>query len=85
MSESLILLGDVKSITFDELQIEHSIRGESHFRMLVIESGNGDTFRAKLCGDEWSLKAIEDKEFDSFCADRDVEWDQAAEVVFNGD
>ncbi|WP_333873100.1 hypothetical protein [Methylobacter sp.] len=82
MSGSLIVLGDVKRISFDELRIEHGVAGESNYRMLTIESGNGDKLEIKLCGDEYSLKSIDDKEFDRFCAeDRDVDWNEVAEVA----
>lgn len=84
MSESFIILGDVKNIAFGELQIERSIKGESHFRMLVIENGDGGKLIVKLCSDDpWDLIAIEDKELERFRANgRDIELDAITEVAF---
>lgn len=78
MTESLIVWGDVKRIGFDELHVEQCVTGQSNYRMLTIESGNGDKLSIKLCGDEFSLKSIDDREFELFCADRDVELNAGA-------
>ena len=83
MTGQAIIFGDVKQISFSELRIEHSIAGESSYRILTIESGNGGKFRIKLCGNECNLKAILDEELDAFLDDADA-LSQAEAGYFDG-
>lgn len=77
MTDQLVILGDVKLINFGEIHLEQGIAGESSYRVLTIESGNGGKFRIKLCGDDYGLRAILDEELDrldeEWCADQGEE------------